>query len=93
MYREVKDEFEPLFPPVNCRCSFEPVILEEENMKLRFEKTRFSDEFGKKYYIEDETDMEILCQDVNEQITLLEFKVKSLEAKVEAVKRIVGDDV
>ena len=62
-------------------------------MKLRFEKSRFSDEYGKKYNLDDETDMEVLCQDVNELITLYNFKIRSLESKLEAIKDILGDKV
>jgi len=66
-------------------------------MKLRLEKSksksRISDEYGKKYYLDDETDMEVLCQDVNELVALCNFKIRSLESKLEAITDILGDRV
>ena len=62
-------------------------------MKLRFEKTRISNEYGRKYYCDDEKDMETLCNEVNEEISLYKFKVRILESKLEAIKDILGDNL
>ena len=60
-------------------------------MRLRFEKTRISDEYGKKYNCSDETDMEILCNEVNSELALYQFKLNILESKLEAIKDILCD--
>lgn len=88
--KEVQKEFQ-LFAPVNCRCHIQ--YKEENNMKLHFEKNHFKDQFGKRYNTEDETDMKILCQEINEEIALYNYKIKTLENKLEAIQDILGDNV
>lgn len=92
VYRATRDEFEPLFQPVNCRCVVEPVKMEDNGMlKLRYYKEGKL-EFGyDKFDVEDDVAMELLCNKVNQVLMETSVEKERAISKLNVIKDVVGE--